>query len=141
MTLGGALNSIKEILGSTLVGGGLAIVIWLGLSMKPNLWMFALWTLLTTTYIAARLYRVFSSNYPPSYWVATGITMLILIGPAVSDSASGKSVWQAFAIRISLFIAVSLYAWVVVRFLEFIREHRNSKHQSVQIIKEVSPCS
>lgn len=140
-TVEGAKNSIKEILGSTLVGGGLAIMIWLGLSMKPNLWMFALWTLLATTYIAAKLYRVFSSNYPPSFWVASGITMLILIGPAVADSANGKSVWQAFAMRISFFFAVSLYAWVAIQFLEFIRKRRNSKHQSARIIKEVSPCS
>jgi hypothetical protein len=39
------------------------------------------------------------------------VTMLILLGPAVEDSASGKDVYAAFAVRMGLFVAVTLYAW------------------------------
>jgi hypothetical protein len=37
--------------------------------------------------------------------------MLILLGPAFEDSASGKDVYAAFAVRMGLFVAVTLYAW------------------------------
>jgi hypothetical protein len=47
--------------------------------------------------------------------------MLILLGPAVEDSANGKDVYAAFAVRMGLFIAVTLYAWLAVYVLEQLR--------------------
>ena len=44
--------------------------------------------------------------------------MLILVGPAVNDSANGKESYQAFAVRIGLFVAVTLYAWGAIFVLE-----------------------
>ena len=47
--------------------------------------------------------------------------MLILLGPAVEDSANGKDVYQAFAVRLGLFIAVTVYAWLAIVALEWLR--------------------
>jgi hypothetical protein len=44
--------------------------------------------------------------------------MLILLGPAIEDSASGKSVFEASVVRTGLFVAVALYAWGTVWALE-----------------------
>jgi hypothetical protein len=44
--------------------------------------------------------------------------MLILIGPAIEDSASGKGVFAASAVRAGLFVGVALYAWGTVWILE-----------------------
>jgi hypothetical protein len=52
------------------------------------------------------------------------VTMLILLGPAVEDSASGKDVYAAFAVRMGLFVAVTLYAWPAIVVLEQLRIHR-----------------
>lgn len=41
--------------------------------------------------------------------------MIILLGQSVQDSANGKDVVQAFAVRMSLFIAVTLYACLMVQ--------------------------
>ena len=51
------------------------------------------------------------------------MTLLILLGPAVEDSASGKDVYTAFFVRMGLFVAVTLYAWLAVYLLETLRTH------------------
>jgi predicted Kef-type K+ transport protein len=46
------------------------------------------------------------------------VTLLIMLGPAVADSANGKDVYKAFAVRMSLFVGVTLYAWMALVVLE-----------------------
>jgi hypothetical protein len=58
----------------------------------------------------------------PSFWSNALITMLILLGPAIEDSASGKSVLEASAVRTCLFLGVALYAWATVWVLEHWRD-------------------
>jgi len=50
--------------------------------------------------------------------------MLILLGPAIEDSANGKGVFEASAVRTALFVAVALYAWGTVWILERWRDYR-----------------
>ncbi|MEH6550025.1 MAG: DUF2955 domain-containing protein [Pseudomonadales bacterium] len=109
----------KELLGSTMAGGILSMCIWFGLSIAPNLWMFFLWILLFSLYVSAKFYGVSPSRFQPSYWSSVLITTLILVGPAVADSANGKDVYKAFAIRISLFVAVAIYAWLAIKVLDY----------------------
>jgi purine-cytosine permease-like protein len=78
-------------------------------------------------YFSCKLYRVLPTRYPASFWTNVVLTMLILLGPAVEDSATGKDVYKAFAVRMILFIAVALYAWAAVVVLEFLRTRRQSK--------------
>ena len=47
-----------------------------------------------------------------------------LLGSAVQDSANGKDVYQAFVVRMGLFVAVALYAWLAVHLLEQLRDRR-----------------
>ena len=44
--------------------------------------------------------------------------MLILLGRAIKHTSIGKDVYHASAIRVSLFVAVALYAWAMVWVLE-----------------------
>jgi hypothetical protein len=113
-----ARNAGRELLGSTFLGGCFAILIWFALGIVTNLWMFFFWILLFCTYFASKLYKVFPSRYPPSFWQNVATTMLILLGSAVQDSADGKDVYTAFAVRMGLFIAVTLYAWAAIIVLE-----------------------
>jgi peptidoglycan/LPS O-acetylase OafA/YrhL len=55
------------------------------------------------------------------------MTMLILLGSAVQDSANGDDVYKAFMIRMALFIAVTLYAWLAIYLLERLRTRRLSR--------------
>ena len=117
-----ARSAGRELLGSTFLGGCFAIAFWMMLGVQTNLWMFFLLMLLFSVYFASRIYQVIKSRFPASYWINVGMTMLILLGPAVEDSDSGKDVYSAFMVRMGLFIAVTLYAWLAVYLLEYLRE-------------------
>lgn len=114
----------RELLGSTFLAGLFAIAFWFALKLAPTLWMFSLWMALFAVFFAAKLYRVVPTRYPASYWTNVAVTMLILVGPAVADSADGRDPYKAFAIRMALFVGVAVYAWTAVAALERWRARR-----------------
>jgi dipeptide/tripeptide permease len=122
-----ARSAGRELLASTFFGGCFAVVFWFALKLHPDLLMFALWMLLFGLLIGAKMFGVSASHYPPSFWQNVGVTMLILVGPAVADSANGKDPYTAFAVRLSLFVAVTLYAWAAIVVLEHLRTWRRSR--------------
>ncbi|MBL8420268.1 MAG: DUF2955 domain-containing protein [Dechloromonas sp.] len=108
----------QELVGSTLAAAGIALVVWFGLSLWANLWMLVLWMTGAALWAGARLYRVVPTAYTPAFWNNALVTTIILIGPAIEDSANGSAVLQASAVRVGLFVGVSLYAWAMVWTLE-----------------------
>jgi len=119
-----ARSAGRELLGSTFVGGCLAMLFWIGLKLHVSLWMLSLWTLVFALFFAAKLYGVAASRYPASFWQNACVTMFILIGPAIEDSVMGRDVFNAFATRIALFVCVTLYAWGAIALLEQLRQRR-----------------
>jgi Protein of unknown function (DUF2955) len=113
-----ARSAGQELVGSTLMGAVMAAVAWFALKLQPNLWMLMLWLVAAALWTGARLYGLKATSYPPTFWSNALVTMLILLGPAIEDSANGKDVYKASAVRISLFIVVALYAWATVWVLE-----------------------
>jgi len=113
-----ARSAGRELLGSTFTAGVAAVLFWGLLKLSPTLWMFFLWMLLFTTYFAAKIFAVIPSRYTPSFWQNVAVTMLILLGSAVQDSANGNDVYSAFAVRMGLFVGVTFYAWGAVALLE-----------------------
>lgn len=107
----------RELLGSTLLGGLLAVLFWCALSLFVHLWMFFLWMLLFGLLVARKLYRMHPTQLTPGFWLNTLITMIILLGQSVEDSAAGKDVYSAFAVRMGLFILVTLYSGVMMHLL------------------------
>jgi hypothetical protein len=116
-----ARNAGRELLGSTFLAGCFAILFWAMLGVFTSLWMFFLLMLLFGVYFSSKIYQLIKSRYPASYWLNVGMTMLILLGPAVEDSDSGKDVYAAFLVRMGLFLAVTLYAWLAVYGLDYLR--------------------
>jgi hypothetical protein len=119
-----ARDAGRELLGSTFLGGIFAIFCWLLLDLFTSLWMFTSVIILFSFYLIGKFYKVFTTRLPPTFWQNVMVTMLLLLGPAVEDSANGKDVYMAFAVRITLFIAVTIYACLAVYLLEFLREQR-----------------
>ena len=115
-----------ELVGSTLIGALIGACVWMGLSLHPNLWMLALWLMAAALSTAAAMYRVIPTRFRPSFWSNALITALILLGPAIEDSAGGKSVLEASAVRTALFLVVALYAWATVWALEKWRARRDA---------------
>lgn len=126
-----ARDAGRELLGSTLLGGALAIAFWTLLSILPHLWMFFLLMLLFILLLGRRLYQLVANRLSPGFWLNTCITLIILLGQSVQDSAAGKDVYTAFAIRMGLFILVTLYACAAVYLID----------QRAQKPTEESPCS
>jgi hypothetical protein len=120
-----ANGAARELIGSTLLGGVLAIVFWCALSLFVHLWMFFLWTLLFTLLLARKLYALSPTRYPPSFWLNTLVTLIILLGQSVQDSVAGKDVYTAFAVRLGLFIGIALYACLVLQLLD--QPHRGPR--------------
>jgi len=113
-----ARHAGRELVGSTLMGALIAALVWLGLSLLPNLWMLALWLTAAALWTGSGIFGSRRTASRPSFWSNALITALVLLGPAIEDSASGKSVVAASAVRTGLFIAVALYAWATVWLLE-----------------------
>jgi hypothetical protein len=44
--------------------------------------------------------------------------VIILLGQSVQDSAAGKDVDRAFAVRKGLFLAVTAYAWLMLQLFD-----------------------
>jgi hypothetical protein len=114
----GARAAGRALVGSTLMGAGMAALIWLGLSLLPNLFMLMLWLMAAALWAGARLFGVKASPWPPSFWSNALVTMLILLGAAIEDSVNGEDVLRASAVRVTLFVVVALYAWGMVWVLE-----------------------
>ena len=108
----------------------MATLVWIGLSLRPNLWMLMLWMVAAALWAGAKLFGVWRTSFTPSFWSNALITALILLGPAIEDSANGKSVLQASAVRTSLYVAVAAYAWATVWALERWRESRSRSSAS-----------
>ena len=108
----------RELVGSTLMGALIPLAVWLGLSLWPSLWMLMLWLMAAALWAGSALFGARRTGFRPSFWSNALITSLILLGPAIEDSASGKSVLEGAVMRVSLFVGVALYAWATVWALE-----------------------
>ncbi|TBR36946.1 DUF2955 domain-containing protein [Dyella terrae] len=113
-----ARGAARELLGSTLMGGLMAISCWFALRAFVHLWMFFLWMLLFALFAARRLYRLAPSRQGAGFWLNAMVTMIILLAQSVQDSVAGKDVYTAFAVRMGLFIAVTGYASAMVWLLD-----------------------
>jgi len=111
----------REMLYAIFFAGLAAILFWFTLKVCPNLWIFFLLMLLFGIYVAARMYGIVANRWSPAFWPDVFVNLLILLGPAVEDSANGKDVYKAFAVRFCLFVAVTLYAWFAMAALEWLR--------------------
>ena len=121
-----ARSAGSELVGSTLMGALIAAVVWLGLSLHPNLWMLTLWMMGAALWAGSGIFGTRATAFRPSFWSNALITMLILLGPAIEDSANGKGVFEASAVRTGLFVAVALYAWGTLWILERWRSSRRT---------------
>ncbi|MEM5388516.1 DUF2955 domain-containing protein [Paraburkholderia phymatum] len=113
-----ARSAARDLIGSTLLGGVLAIGFWFSLRLFVHLWMFFLWMLLFGLLVGRKLYALSQTRYSPGFWLNSLVTMIILLGQSVQDSVAGKDVYTAFAVRMALFLAVTIYACFMLLLFE-----------------------
>lgn len=108
----------KSLILSTLMGSLLAFVLWMALSVWPSLLMLVLLLMLMTLGVGRRMFLPGRSRFSPSFWSNAWITALILVGPAIEDSATGKDVWLAAAMRCGLYLLLAVYGWLLILIFE-----------------------
>ena len=128
----------RELVGSTLMGALLAIAVWQGLSLWPSLWMLVLWTMAAALWVGSAMTGARPTRFRPSFWSNALITALILLGPAIEDSASGKSVFEGTLMRTLLFVGVAFYAWGTILLLERWRAARTLAAQPKPFSEELA---
>jgi hypothetical protein len=116
-----ARSAGRELVGATLMGAAIAAAVWTGLSILPSLWMLMLWLMAASLWTSSAMFGVRRTKWRPSFWSNALITTFLLLGPAIEDSASGKSVVEGSVVRVCLFVGVALYAWSTIRLLERFR--------------------
>jgi hypothetical protein len=126
----------SELVQSTLLGVAAAVLFWAGMRICPTLWMFILWSMLFAVWFGKRLFGVIASRYSRGFWQDGLITMFILLGPMLQDSANAPDLLFKLAMRVMLFIAVALYAWLMVWLLENWRARRRSETN----LQELNAC-
>ena len=107
-----------ELVGATLAGAAIAAGVWTGLSIWPSLWMLMLWYVSAALWTGSAMFGVRRTRMRPAFWSNALVTAFLLLGPAIEDSASGKSVLEGAVVRAGLFVAVAFYAWGMIRLLE-----------------------
>jgi hypothetical protein len=113
-----ARSAGRELVGATLMGAAIAAAVWTGLSMRANLWMLTLWLTAATLWAGSAMFGARPTNLRPAFWSNALITTFLLLGPAIEDSASGKSVLEGSIMRTLLFVGVAFYAWGTIRLVE-----------------------
>jgi Protein of unknown function (DUF2955) len=111
----------RDMVGATAAGGAAALLFWNILQLWPGLLLLSLGMALATLIMARPLYGAVPSRFPPDWWQFALTTMIILIGPAVADSASADNIQRAMVVRLATFLALAVYATLAVHLLDRLR--------------------
>lgn len=101
-----------SLLASTWWGGVAAMLAWCLLTAWPSIIMFSLLTLLAGLVFGRRVFAGVAVNPDFSKWTYAFLTMMVLIGPAVTDSPLSDGV--SFGMRLWLFALIAIYGTVAV---------------------------
>jgi len=113
-----ARRAASVLVGSTAMGGAVALALWWLLQLWPGLTMLTLEVTLAVLLMARPMYGVVASRFPPDWWLNAMVTAVILFGPAVGDTGTGADIQWKMLIRLATFIALALYATFAVVVLD-----------------------
>lgn len=113
--VGSSAKAARSMVLSTVIGGLGAMAIWSVLRVWPSLLVYILAVLIAGLVFGRRLFAGEGMAKNGSVWSYALVTVLIILGPAVSASpGSGDPADVRFSIRILLFLVVTVYSVVAV---------------------------
>ena len=119
-----ARRAAGVLVGSTAMGGAVALALWWLLQLWPGLTLLTLGLSLAVLLMARPMYGIVASRFPPDWWLNAMVTAVILFGPAVGDTGTGADIQRKMLIRLATFIALALYATLAVDVLDRWRRRR-----------------
>ena len=110
----GAWLAGRSLIMSTIIGGIGAIIGWNLLSLVPTLSMYALLIALGGLIFGPRMFAGKGMHPEAGTWSYGYLTMIVILAPAVMDSAGGSAANAAFWSRLLMFALATLYGVAAV---------------------------
>ena len=110
----GARFAGRSLILSTIIGGIGAIIGWNVLSVVPELSVYALLIALGGLVFGPRIFEGKGMHADAGTWSYAYLTMIVILAPAVMDSAGGSSADVAFWSRLLMFALATLYGVAAV---------------------------
>jgi hypothetical protein len=117
----GARLAGRSLIMSTIIGGIGAIIGWNILSIAPTLSIYALLVTLAGLIFGPRIFQGKGLHAEAGTWSYAYLTMIVILAPAVMDSASGSSADVAFWSRLLMFALATLYGVAAVYVVDAFR--------------------
>ena len=111
----------RSLMMSTLIGGVAAIVGWQVLRVVPTLSMYTLFVGLAALVMGARIFQGPGMRPDGGTWSYGFLTMIVILAPAVMDSAGGAAAGIKFWERMVMFGLTTLYAVIAVHVFDAFR--------------------
>ena len=105
----GAKEAGRSLILSTIIGGVGAIIGWNILRIVPTLSMYALIIGLGALIIGPRIFKGIAMHPQAGTWSYGYLTMIVILAPAVMDTAGGGSAGAGFVSRLLMFAFATLY--------------------------------
>jgi hypothetical protein len=116
----------RSLLLSTVIGGIGAIIMWEILSIWPSLVMYSLMVILGGLIMGRRIFQGMAMHPRAGTWSYAFLTMLVIIAPAVMDSASGGAADAKFWDRLLMMFGATFYSVAAVSVYDAFRPRKNS---------------
>lgn len=120
----GARLAGRSLIMSTIFGGIGAIVGWNILRVVPSLSIYALLVTLAGLLFGRRIFLGRGLHAEAATWSYAYLTMIVILAPAVMDTASGSSANVAFLSRLLMFALATLYGVAAVYLVDAFRPGR-----------------
>jgi hypothetical protein len=128
-TMEGTRAAGRSLIMSTLIGGAGAIIGWNLLRIAPTLSVYTVLVALGALIIGPRIFRGRAMHPQAGTWSYGYLTMIVILAPAVTDSAGGSSADAAFWSRLLMFLLATLYSYAAVYVVEALRPRRSASPQ------------
>jgi hypothetical protein len=106
----GARHAGRSLVMSTIIGGAGAIIGWQVLSIAPTLTVYTLVIALGALLMGPRIFQGRAMHPQAATWSYGFLTMIVILAPAVMDSAGGGPAGIKFWDRIIMFGGTTIYA-------------------------------
>ena len=120
----GARLAGRSLIMSTVIGGVGAIIGWNVLTIVPELLMYALLIALGALVFGPRIFQGKGMHPEAGTWSYGYLTMIVILAPAVMDTAGGSGAGSAFWSRLLMFFLATLYGVAAVYVVDALRPRK-----------------
>jgi hypothetical protein len=119
----------RSLIMSTIIGGIGAIIGWQILRITPTLSVYTLIIALGALIAGPRIFSGKGMHPDGGTWSYAYLTMIVILAPAVMDSAGGDAAGAKFLERMIMFALTTLYAVAAVFVFDAFRPRRKISHE------------